>query len=70
LQDRLRKTNALLSKYETNMSFFTVKGDSSPLLNEARKKIEKARQDAQVIEEKIKVIDKALKKEKTNSDST
>lgn len=67
LRDRLRKTNDLIDKYETNISFFSVKGSSSPLLDQAKKKIEKAKQDAKMIEEKLKVLDKAFKQSKQNA---
>ena len=61
LKDRLRRTRELIRQYETNISFFTLASGSSPLLDEAKKKIERARQEALVVEEKLKVIDKAMR---------
>lgn len=61
LKERLRMTRELIRQYETNISFFTVASGSSPLLDEAKKKIEKARQEALIAEEKLKVIEKAIK---------
>ena len=61
LKERLRRTRDLIRKYETNISFFTVASGNSPLLDEAKKKIEKARQEAMIAEEKLKLIEKAIK---------
>ncbi len=60
LKDRLRRTRELIDQYETNINFFKVASGSSPLLDEAKKKIERARQEAIVMEEKLKVLNRAM----------
>ena len=58
LFNQIRQLEADITLWENNMGFFAKSKNAEPLIAEVKKKIERAKEEVVILEEKIKLIDK------------